>query len=81
LTTYSLRTTLAVREEGGVVPTVHARALKRAAEILGGSEQLAVQLGVVPSHLARWIEGTVPTPTDIFLKVVDLISEHDAPKH
>jgi hypothetical protein len=63
------------------VPTVHARALKRAAEILGGRAQLAVHLRVVPSHLELWIDGTEPTPPDIFLKAVDLISEHEAPKH
>jgi DNA-binding transcriptional regulator YdaS (Cro superfamily) len=63
------------------VPSVYARALKRAAEIAGGRDQLAVQLGVVPSHLELWIEGAAPTPADIFLKAVDLISEHDLPKH
>lgn len=63
----------------GALPTVYARALKRAAEIVGGAEQLAVQLRVVPSHLALWIDGSAPTPPDIFLRAVDLISEHDAP--
>ena len=58
---------------------MYARALKRAAEIVGGAEQLAVQLGVVPSHLALWMDGAAPTPPDIFLKAVDLISEHDVP--
>ena len=61
------------------MPTVHARALKRAAQIAGGTEQLAACLNVVPSHLALWIDGAEPTPPDIFLKAVDLISDHSAP--
>ena len=56
------------------MPTVYARALKRAAEIVGGREQLALHLNVLPSHLALWMDGAQPTPQDIFLKAVDLIS-------
>jgi DNA-binding transcriptional regulator YdaS (Cro superfamily) len=63
------------------MPTLYARTLKRAAEIVGGTEQLAVHLNVVPSHLALWISGAAPTPPDVFLKAVDLISEHDGPKN
>ena len=59
------------------MPTVYARALKRAAEIVGGREQLARLLNVVPSHLALWMDGEQPTPQHIFLKAVDLISESE----
>jgi DNA-binding transcriptional regulator YdaS (Cro superfamily) len=59
------------------LPTVYARALKRAAEIVGGKEQLALHLNVVPSHLALWMDGAQPTPQHIFLKAVDLISESE----
>ena len=59
------------------MPTVYARALKRAAEIVGGREQLALHLNVLPSHLALWMDGAQPTPQDIFLKAVDLISESE----
>ena len=61
------------------MPTVYAQTLKRAAERVGGAERLAVQLGVGPGDLALWIDGAAPTPPDIFLKAVDLISEHQAP--
>ena len=63
------------------MPRLYARTLKRAAEIVGGTEQLAVHLNVVPSHLALWIGGAQPTPPDVFLKAVDLISEHDGSKN
>lgn len=63
------------------MPTLYARTLKRAAEVVGGTEALAVQLKVVPSHLAQWMDGAEPTPPEIFLKAVDLISEHDSQKN
>jgi DNA-binding transcriptional regulator YdaS (Cro superfamily) len=59
------------------VPTVYARTLKRAAQIVGGTDQLAVYLKVVPSHLSLWIDGAEPTPPDIFLRAVDLISDYE----
>jgi hypothetical protein len=63
------------------VPSVLARALKRAAEIAGGRERLAVHLGVEPSDLELWIDGAELTPQHIFLKAVDLIFEYHFPKH
>jgi len=62
---------------GGPVPTVYARTLSRAAEILGGEEQLARHLKVTPSHLALWIRGIETPPTEFFLKAVDVIMEHE----
>ena len=59
------------------MPTVHARTLKRAAELLGGLEQLAHRLSVTPGHLALWVAATEPTPPNVFLKAVDLIQEYD----
>lgn len=59
------------------VSTVHATTLKRAAQLVGGLEQLAYRLDVTPSHLALWVAATEPTPPNIFLKAVDLIQEHD----
>ena len=61
---------------GREVSTVHARTLQRAAQLVGGLEQLAYRLDVTPSHLALWVADTEPTP-NIFLKAVDLIQEHD----
>ena len=61
------------------MPTVHAQTLRRAAQLLGGTEQLAQHLAVQPSQLALWMGGAEATPPDIFLKAVDLLAEHDDP--
>jgi GAF domain-containing protein len=55
-------------------PTVHARALQRAADILGGKEPLRAVLRVPMIRLDEWLEGHSEPPMDIFLKAVDLIS-------
>jgi DNA-binding transcriptional regulator YdaS (Cro superfamily) len=59
------------------VPTVHARTLRRAAELVGGQEKLARQLQVLPNHLDLWIRGLLSPPGDVFLKAADIVSEHD----
>ena len=53
--------------------SVHMRTLRRAAEVIGGFEALAAYLDVRPLHLHAWMNGTHETPTDVFLKVVDLL--------
>ncbi len=60
------------------MPDVRARTLKRAAEIMGGEELLALHLKVTPSHLALWIRGIESPPDHIFLRAVDLVTDHDA---
>jgi DNA-binding transcriptional regulator YdaS (Cro superfamily) len=62
------------------LPTVHARTLKRAAEIIGGEEELARRLIVTPSHLELWIRGLESPPVDVFLKAVDIVTENDLPQ-
>lgn len=57
------------------MPNLYARTLKRAAQIAGGTEQLALHFKVTPSHLALWIAGVEPTPAEIFLRAVDIVSE------
>lgn len=49
--------------------------LERAAEILGGADQLAAYLGVSLAHLRIWMRGMFAPPADVFLKLVDLLSE------
>ena len=44
---------------------------------MGGEQQLALHLRVTPSHLALWLEGKEFPPDHIFLKAVDLVTEHD----
>lgn len=56
---------------------VRTRTLQRAAEIMGGEQQLALHLRVTPSHLALWLEGKESPPDHIFLKAVDLVTDHD----
>jgi hypothetical protein len=59
------------------VPNLYARTLKRAAQFVGGNEQLAFRLRVTPSHLALWMAGIETTPADVFLKAVDVITEQE----
>ena len=56
---------------------VRTRALWRASEILGGSRPLRTYLNVSALVLATWMSGANVPPTDVFLKVVDLIVEKD----
>lgn len=58
-------------------PTVHVRALERAAELLGGRDALEVYLGVTPVKLGLWMRGSIEPPGHVFLRVVDLLLEHD----
>jgi hypothetical protein len=58
-----------------VRPSVYTRVLKRAARILGGEDQLKAFLKVPATHLNIWLSGAVRPPTEIFLKVVDLVSQ------
>lgn len=54
--------------------TVQARALRRAADILGGKHRLRAALHVPMSQLERWLDGVGEPPMDVFLKAVDIIS-------
>ena len=57
--------------------TVRISTLQRAAQAVGSSEALALQLGVSPHQLARWLAGEETVPNDIFLLAVDLIELHE----
>ena len=59
------------------MPTVQARTLRRAAELVGGDDALARQLKVNPKHLDLWVRGLAEPPADVFLKAADIVSEHD----
>lgn len=54
--------------------SVHARALQRAAEILGGKDKLRELLRVSLRELEPWLAGAERPPMAIFLKAVDVIS-------
>ena len=54
---------------------VHVQTLQRAARIVGGELELALRLGVTPSHMALWLLGIEAPPGDIFLRAVDLVMD------
>ena len=55
---------------------IHTRALKRAAEILGSEEKLRTFLGASELDFSAW-EGQRELPRNIFLRLVDLITDED----
>ncbi len=57
------------------MPTLHARAIRRAAAIMGEG-QLAAHLGVTVFKLEFWTKGLAVAPADVFLKVADILAEH-----
>ena len=59
--------------------TLHARALQRAAEVLGGMEPLRIYLRVPLLHLQSWMEGKSTPPDAVFLRVVDLLAAEPRP--
>lgn len=54
--------------------SVHARAMKRAAELVGGKSALREKLRVPMRDLERWMDGGEKPPMDAFLKAVDIVS-------
>lgn len=56
-----------------MLPDIHSRALRRAAEILGGNEQLRVYLGASEVDFSAWTENR-ELPRRVFLLLVDLIT-------
>ena len=68
-------------EEGdGMERRVYTRVLQRAAEIVGGMDQLATRLEVSPVVLWDWLDGKGQPSEKAFLTAVDIVMEHDAPK-
>jgi hypothetical protein len=63
----------------GLVPTVHSRAVLRAAELLGGRDKLARVLRVPKADIDKWISGEAKPPREVFLRVVDLILDETSP--
>jgi len=56
------------------MPNLHAQALKRAVQIVGGVDILAVELGVEPDMLDRYLRGQLPVPADLFIKATEIIT-------
>lgn len=55
--------------------TVQSRAVERAAELLGGPEQLAARLGLSTGMVRAWIAGAVSPPDSHLLQVLDILGE------
>ena len=55
---------------------IHRRALRRAAEILGGNEELRAHLGVTEADFATWKE-LQELPRTVFLRLVDIITDEE----
>ena len=55
---------------------IHRRALKRAAEILGGDEKLRLHLGATEGDYASWGHA-IELPRKIFLRLVDIITDEE----
>jgi hypothetical protein len=58
---------------GVVVTSVYSRAVRKAAELLGGREKLARTLQVPLGEVEKWIADKGKPPREIFLRVVDVI--------
>src|SRR5688572_23397778 len=54
--------------------SVYARALRRAADVVGGKSALRELLRVPMSELEGWLAGADKPPMDVFLKAVEIIS-------
>ena len=61
---------------GLVLHDIHTRALKRAAEILGGEDKLMIFLGASEHDYSAWVNQH-ELPRNIFLRLVDLITDDD----
>lgn len=60
--------------------SVYARALQKAADLVGGRDKLARLLHVPRAEIDKWIaEQGKPPPRDVFLHVVDLILDEGGP--
>ena len=55
---------------------LYVRALQRASELKGGEERLAHSLGVRVDDVRNWQSGGAPVPTNVFLKVADILADH-----
>lgn len=55
---------------------IHDRALRRAAEILGGEEKLRLHLGATETDFSSW-SGLQELPRNVFLRLVDIITDEE----
>ena len=58
---------------------VYSRTFQKAAELAGGSRNLANQLRVPLADLEKWITGLATPPLPTFLKAIDLVLDDSQP--
>lgn len=58
--------------------TVYSRALRKAAELLGGREKLAKVLQVPAAEIDKWTADQGKPPREVFLRIVDLILDESS---
>ena len=61
---------------GAVLHDIHTRALRRAAQILGGEDIAACYLGATEIDFPSWISQK-ELPRNIFLRLVDIITDEE----
>jgi len=59
--------------------SVYSRALRKAAELLGGRDKLAKILQVPRDDIDKWIADEAKPPREVFLRIVDLILDEGGP--
>jgi len=60
-----------------VADTIYTRTLARAAEVEGSTQALAGVLHVPENTLLRWMSGRAQMPLRAFLRIVELLSQHE----
>ena len=58
------------------MPTVHARTVRRAAEIVGGVEALAAVLEARSDFIEKWMQEQLAVPQEVFLRCIDIVNAH-----
>jgi hypothetical protein len=54
----------------------YANIMKRASEIVGGTEALCMRIGATAAECQSWMQGDSRPPAKVFGKVVDVLVEH-----
>ena len=58
-----------------IVPSISIgqAVLQKVVAKLGGVDTAAVQLGIEPSLMSRFLDGTMPVPDNVLLRAVDIV--------
>ena len=64
----------------GVEKQAYRRIVARVALFEGGTERLAILLGVSSGLISQWIQGVAPIPPDMFFRCVDYLLDHQLPR-